>query len=265
VEKIDAFELYDLGRVLRPLTLIYEPEPGQPGTKFEHAHPTFILVQHALEQMLQNDRLKLRQSVKKAANELLELAKVNILRATSYGMGNQFMEAYHVGVVQDALTAFENVLKAELPELDLYLVTKKGGYDTSALIDQGEVFFPSELAAKVPEAIPDIKQGMRCVAFELPTAAGYHLHRANEAVLRRYWDVVTNKAKPPPGGGAGQYLNELEGKKLGDPKLIASLKDLVKWHRNPLAHPDQSLENVNEAIALQGSIHTVIVHMLKVL
>jgi len=28
-----------------------------------------------------------------------------------------------------------------MPELDLYLVTKKGGYDTSALIDQGEVFF----------------------------------------------------------------------------------------------------------------------------
>ena len=142
-------------------------------------------------------------------------------------------------------------------------MSKKGGHDTKVLLERGEDFFPADLATKVPGAIFDIQQATRCIAFELPTAAGYHLHRANEAVLRRYWDVVTSGAAPPKNRAAALYLTEMEKKGVGDPKVIAALRDLVKLHRNPLAHPDESLESVNQAITLVGAINAVFVHMLK--
>ena len=150
-----------------------------------------------------------------------------------------------------------------MPRVPLYLVGKKGGYNVPALIDDGALFFPAELAQKVPKAISDIKQGARCIAFELPTAAGYHFHRANEAVLRKYWDAVTGGAPRPSTPSAGIYVKQMRDKKLGDPLVLASLADLVKLRRNPLAHPDETLNSVNDAIAVMNAVHTAITEMLK--
>jgi hypothetical protein len=41
------------------------------------------------------------------------------------------------------------------------------------------------------------------------------------------------------------------------------LKDLKDLHRNPLIHPEHTLESVDQAIALLGSIQCVVVYMLK--
>lgn len=75
------------------------------------------------------------------------------------------------------LEQFETVLKAEMSFTDVFLVAKKRGYDTTDLIDNAEILLPDVFAAKVPEAVSDIKQAGRCLAFELPTAAGFHMMR----------------------------------------------------------------------------------------
>jgi hypothetical protein len=61
----------------------------------------------------------------------------------------------------------------------------------------------------------------------------------------------------------GDYLNEMNAKGFGDPKVKAALKDLKDLHRNPLVHPEERIENVDEAIALMNGVHNVIVHMLR--
>lgn len=160
---------------------------------------------------------------------------------------------------------FLTVLQAELQVADAYYVMKKRGYDTFDLIDHAQVLFPDELGVKVPEAISDIKQAGKCIAFELPTAAGFHLHRANESVLHKYYDAVTNNAKRPDTRNIGGYINELNSLKRGDAKVLSALKDLKDLHRNPLIHPEDSFEDVDEAMALMGSILAVMVHMLKVI
>jgi hypothetical protein len=48
----------------------------------------------------------------------------------------------------------------------------------------------------------------------------------------------------------GDYLNEMNQKKIGDEKVKAALKDLKDLHRNPLIHPEHSLESADEAIVL---------------
>ena len=133
---------------------------------------------------------------------------------------------------------------------------------TSTLIERGALCFPFEVIFKVPEAIPDLEQATRCLAYELPTAAGFHLHRANEAVLRKYWDAVTTNATRPPSRNMGDYLNEMDQRNVGDPKVKSALKDLKDLHRNPLIHPEDSL-SMDEAVALLSGIYTVMVHMLK--
>lgn len=147
--------------------------------------------------------------------------------------------------------------------MPLYVVTQKAGYDTAILIENGAACFPEDLATKVPEAIPDIAAATRCIAFELPTAAGFHLHRANESVLRAYWDAVTNGDQRPQSRNIGDYLNQLDAKKVGEDTVKSALRDLKDMHRNPLIHPEHSLDTVDDAIALMNSIHSVPVHMLK--
>lgn len=162
-----------------------------------------------------------------------------------------------------ALTAFEAVLGAELSLGPLYIVTQKAGYDTGVLVESGAACFPGDISAKVPEAVADLEQGTTCIALELFTAAGFHLHRANEAVLHRYWDAVSNGAQRPAGRNMGDYLNAMDQKGVGDAKVRAALKDLKDLHRNPLIHPEHSIDTADDAIALMNGVHNVVVYMLK--
>jgi hypothetical protein len=167
--------------------------------------------------------------------------------------------------VTSGLSKFENILAAEFGLAPFYLVSKKRGYDTADLIENAIVLFPQDLPAKVPEAVDDINSAGRCIAFELPTATGFHIHRANESILHRYYDAATAGKTRPSGRNIGDYLAELKKHSAGDPKILSALKDLKDLHRNPLVHPEHSLEDIDEAIALVNAIHGVVVHMLKVI
>ena len=262
MEKFDGFILYRLGAALHPLTFLKGSTLREEGTAWGDAHRALLLAEPALDEFLQKNPFKLRVSLE-AAKGLLVIIRAVRAMIGDFSKRNNRLDLLSVGEIERAATNFINVIKAEMPTLPLYFVSKKGGNDTDDLIEHGEVFFPPDLGTKVPTAIADIQQGARCIAFDLPTAAGYHFHRANEAVLRRYWDVVTSGATPPGNKSAILYLDQMVHRGVGDPKVIAALRDLVKLHRNPLAHPDQSLADANEAIALMNSIHGVVVHMLK--
>lgn len=164
--------------------------------------------------------------------------------------------------VLNALDGFEPVLKAELHAADAYFVSKKGGYDTIDLISQAEVLFPQDLPEKVPEAVADIQEAGKCLAFELGTAAGFHILRANEAVLLRYWDAVTSGEPRPKNRNLGSYIKKLEELNAGDAKVRATLRQIKDLHRNTLVHPEDVL-TIDEAIDLLGIIRSAISAMLR--
>jgi hypothetical protein len=84
------------------------------------------------------------------------------------------------------------------------------------------------------------------------------LHRANETVLGRYWDAVTDGMARPKNQTLGAYIDALERGKLGSDTVISSLRDIKNLHRNPIIHADQSLDTSEEAIDLQGAIRAAI-------
>jgi hypothetical protein len=169
-----------------------------------------------------------------------------------------------VWVLKYRRDAFKTVFLAELSTLPSFLVTGKEGYDLTLLIEEGTKLFPPTLGAKVPEAIRDALEVGKAIAFELSTAAGFHIFRVVEAALKRYWDHVSRGTQRPKLETIGTFASALEDNKFGDPKIWESLKQLAKLHRNPLIHPEVILD-VGEEIEILGISRSVIGAMLKVM
>jgi hypothetical protein len=263
VKRVDGFYLYQVGSQIHPLSeLRAYAFPGAHATTVGEALGALYIAEAALEGLVHRSIFRLKMSVGSGQTLL------NLVRALKAKLADEQNAERPLGwpdiyPITSALTNFEAVLGAELGLMPLYVVTAKGGFDTSVLIESGANCFPSELMFKVPEAIPDFTQGTKCIAFELFTAAGFHLHRGNEAVLRRYWGAVTGGAPQPTTLNMGDFLNQMDQLGVGDPNVKAALKDLKNLHRNPLIHPEHSLETADEAIALMNGVHTVTVYMLK--
>jgi hypothetical protein len=166
--------------------------------------------------------------------------------------------------VREAYKNFKIVLLADLGVLHSYFVTQKGGFDTISLLAYGENLFPPELASKVPEALFDARQAGKCLAFELPTACGFHVFRATESVLRKYYLQVTGSSVAPKVRNIGVYLNSMKQKKVGDEKINFALKQMADLYRNPLIHPEAVLTQ-EEAIGVFGLARSAIAGMLAVL
>lgn len=252
--RIDGSYLYSIGYSVHPLNNL---EPDAP---FPQWIVPLYVAQNALDELLNRSVFRLATS-RAAGQELLGVIQ-GLTADPNRKIPINVFEAYQIS---NGVRQFEIVLAAELGLKDMYLVTKKRGYDTTDLILNGVVLFPADLPTKVPDSVKDVNEAARCIAFELPTAAGFHLHRANESVLHRYYDAVTNGAPRPAGRNIGDYLQAMKEKKAGDKTVLAALRDLKDLHRNPLIHPEDSLDSVDDAIALMGSVQGVVVPMLKVI
>lgn len=179
----------------------------------------------------------------------------------SRGEDAQFSWGDYMALMGD-LNSFETVLNSELAVLYSYYVLEKKPYSALSLIEEGQRLFPPALAAKVPEAIHDLAEAGKCLAFEVSTAAAFHIHRATEAVLRRYWEAVAGSAPKPKLRTIGVYLAAMKKLECGDSKVIAALSQMNELHRNPTIHPETHLD-MDEAIALVGIANSVVAAMLK--
>lgn len=257
VIRMNAHYLYEIGAQINPLN---ELAVGM--SHLDALYP-LLVAEGALEPLLNQSVYRLR-TCRANGNELL--AAIRRLRNKIEETPSETAANLNHGdiyYIKSAMGKFEAVLAAELQLTPLYLVIAKRGYDIDELVSRGESLFPEEISNKVPDAIVDIRQATKCLAFELPTACGFHLHRANESVLRRYYDAVTGGAPRPTSRNIGDYLVELKKLGKGDAKVTSALKDLKDLHRNPLIHPEHTLETTDEAVALLGGVLAVVTPMLK--
>jgi hypothetical protein len=141
-------------------------------------------------------------------------------------------------------------------------VSQKGSYDTLILLDIPSRMFPDELADKAPEAMFDVQQAGKCLCYETATACGFHLFRATEAVLRRYYTHVTRGAPPPKVRNIAVYVNAMRQRKCGDERILSVVAQLSTLHRNPLIHPEVAL-TLDEAISIHGIARSAVTAMLS--
>ena len=246
---------YNLGAVLRPIG-------GLAGAaKVGQVWGPLTAAQNDLHDLLRTEWFQpaIQSSVAKGSD--LMNALLAITNRTDFDSEVGHQQAF---AVTNALATFETVLNSELVRADAYFVTRKGAYDSLILVTDAQKHYPSTLAAKVPGAIVDVKEAGKCLAFELCTASGFHILRATESVVRAYWSTVS-KGKPHPRlRTIGSYATLMREKGYGDVKVIATLFQIKDLHRNPLIHPQATLD-LEEAIALFGICQSAISTMLKVL
>ncbi len=258
MQRIDGAYLYELGAQIRPLEHV-----TQSNRSYGNVYMFIYNAQQALRTCLYQSIFKHSlRAVQAPGAQLLSMLEAMIDKAQHQSWNGQY-EAYEVSNLEVAFRRLESVLMAELQTSALYLAIPKGGFDIAALIESGEQCFPSDLQAKVPRALHEVREAAKCIAFELPTAAGFHLHRANEAVLRVYYDAVTNGAARPKTRNMGDYLKKMDAMEVGDPCVKENLKALKNLHRNPLFHPDHIIQSIDEALNLFAAIRASIGYMLK--
>lgn len=253
--RISLSYFHELGALFQRVRLI------QPGANLNDVWNEFYAAERAILTLLSSSvySASIRTSRASASNAVTQL---RALTAIDFTQGDRALTFAEVGNVTYALNNFETIFKAEIESADAYFVAPKRGYDTLSLISQGEIIWSPELTSKAPEALFDAREASKCIAFELGTAAGFHIMRAVEAVLLRYWDFASGKKPLPANRNLGNYLKQMEEKGYGDAKVVAALKQIKDLHRNGLMHPQDKL-TVEEAIELLGICQSAVSAMLK--
>lgn len=153
---------------------------------------------------------------------------------------------------------FETVLGAELQTFDAYQITKKGIYSTTDLIEQTENTFSEETKDELSDEVRnDVNQSGRCLAFDLPTASGFHIMRATETVVKKYCSEFGAKVKQRNWNG---YITALKATEAS-PKVLAVLEQIRELHRNPTIHPGVVL-SINDATLLFSIAQSAITAMV---
>jgi hypothetical protein len=168
-------------------------------------------------------------------------------------------EAY---AIRTSIGNFATVLGAELPTLDTYTVSQKAAYSTPDLIDHAELLLPEAVRMKLaPEAIKDMREAGRCLAFSTPTAAAFHIMRATESMIVSYFAKVVGKRPKKAMRNWGLYIKMLETHGA-DPKVTGFLRHLKDQYRNPVSHPEEFL-SVDQALTLVSAAVAAICAMAE--
>jgi hypothetical protein len=172
------------------------------------------------------------------------------------------VDAYHSYRITSTANRFQTILAAEMQTLDTYHASQKALYSTQDLIERADIVFPEAIRTSVPaETVEEIRAAGRCLAFELPTACGFHIVRATEAVIREYYRSIVGTVPKVKARNWGSYIKFLK-QKGADSKITTVLEQVKDTYRNPIIHPEDVLE-MEDAIILFGMAQGVIVSMMK--
>lgn len=256
--RVDGAYLYDFGNIMAGLSQMEDKN----GTRLDFYFP-LNFAHDALKKMVFGSVFQDGwRVVYTSANDLLSEIAKHLVDFSDSGSFKLPVSEWDVKSIKNRFATFESIMKAELQNLDLYYVSPKGGFDNRELIQDGLKLFPGSIKTKSPEAIADVQKGARCMAFELWTAMGFHFHRANEAVLRRYYASVIGDKTRPKILTMGTMLSSMEQHSVGDVNIKAALKNITVFHRNPIAHPDHHIESGDDALSLYASIRAAMGYML---
>ncbi|WP_139275996.1 hypothetical protein [Pararhizobium antarcticum] len=147
------------------------------------------------------------------------------------------------------IDSFRSVFEAESHDVDVYSVGQIAIYKTQALVSNASHVIPDEIRSEMPEeAIKEFDDAGRCLAFDLPTACGFHALRATELVIDAYlkdFGVTKSMKSWNDFIKAVQDLIEAKNKEPKPSQKVGAMLDRMRsLDRNPLMHPRDALDAV---------------------
>lgn len=145
------------------------------------------------------------------------------------------VEASELGTTMADL---EKTLFAEAEGNIAFIVTDKR-IDVNKLLSNVRALMAPSIFDLLPDiARYDFNEAGKCIAFELPTAAAFHLMRGTEAVLRHFYCSVIRRKRVELLWGP--MVKELRSRKKPPPEpLLDNLDNIRRSFRNPTQHPDK--------------------------
>ena len=125
-------------------------------------------------------------------------------------------------------------------------------YTIQKLTEDFSTLMATGVFSELPEiAQVDMREAGKCIAYELPTSAAFHLMRGTEAVLRHYYccKVKRNRIKQPLMWGP--MVTHLKEKRV-PAGLLDALDSIRRNYRNPTQHPDKvyDLDEAQDLLSL---------------
>jgi hypothetical protein len=187
----------------------------------------FIKETEPLEQALKDTR----SAAQKLLTKMYEIT-LDLPRDWSRKMTPSEMHSLH-DLKQKFLVAFEH----DHRNLDVFAVTPKGIYSTRQLIENPENKFSEKVRLVLPpQCIADLKEAGKCLAFEIPTACAFHVCRATEAVMLKYYEVLAGHTWTFKRRDWGIYIDQLRVEHA--PASIINRLGDIRDDRNAYMHPE---------------------------
>lgn len=156
-------------------------------------------------------------------------------------------------------------LDAELSGVDAFTPTPKR-LDLERLLSAVNDLFSPDTFNALPEiARYDFSEAGKCIAFELPTGAAFHILRGTESVLRKYYEqmIRQNRIKSLMWGPIVTDLRKRPKTKSYD-VLNNHLDNIRASFRNPTQHPE-AIYDIHEVQDLWSVCVDVVNRMVRIL
>jgi len=259
--RVNEFQLYELAVAVHPITII------ENDAKYSGVWIGWMNAKAALEELF-----------KQRALEVCFPAAKDLISALRGIVPDDFAEAaaklppsdsdteeepigWPIYSIRTAAQRFETILSAELSNSDTYWISPKGTHKTSVLLQSAHLELPASILQDIPDAASDFDEAGKCLLFDNATAVGFHLVRATEAVIRKYYEVIVGKPPATKFRNWGAYIKGLN--KCGANAKVTGFLDHIREHyRNPILHPEVNL-TPEDAQVLFGVCVSAIVMMVS--
>jgi hypothetical protein len=189
-----------------------------------------------------------RHTVKAVLTEAERLMREEFRNKEGIFQFDLVVEPWRLLDLSKALDAFQAVFTAESTDQEIYSVEQVSIYKMDALASKSSDRFPEEYKHVIPDAaLLEFDNAGKCLAFNLPTASGFHALRGVELCILAYLERrEVNVDKLKTWHQYCQAIEKLEGLGVHPYKpslkvaaMVSRMKDL---DRNPLMHPQDTLD-----------------------
>ena len=178
---------------------------------------------------------------------------------------SEIVGAERANELSTIMLTLENIIFAE-SQTKFHYITSERRYNLNYLLESPDKLFASDVFNSFPELCKfDFGESFRCIAYDVPTAAAFHMLRATEGYRRElYFSFIKkNRVKTPMWGN---MVAQLEKKIRNKPpkELLEALDNIRKSYRNPTNHPEatytisQSEDLMGLCIDVANKIHQAI-------
>jgi hypothetical protein len=246
--KPHAYNYYLLASHLRPLNGL---KPGQRLSGDRTTIEILVHVKIGLLLFLIPENAKHLPSSYAKAQMMSSYLDENLIKMNGEEW-DEALEESKLNGIQSMLKSFETLLGNELGRAPLFLCDEEmlGNLSIDKLLAGAHKGYPEKYRIHLPSACQiEIDEAGKCLVFERATAAGFHILRSVEVMVRHYLSLVPGFTMPALNRqNWGEYISLLKANNA-NVAVHDTLDSIRKNHRNPLMHPEDTLD-MHEAVSL---------------